>query len=439
MSQIRLITLDPGHFHAALVQKEMYPEVSPRAHVYAPLGQDLVDHLARVARFNTGTRSPTSWELEVHAGPDPLGRLLAEKPGDVVIFSGRNRAKIDGIVACLEAGLHVLADKPWIIRPEDFGRLEAALETAGRHRVVAYDIMTERYEITSILQRALVSDPAVFGEIVRGTPEEPGVYMESVHHLLKLVAGVPNLRPAWFFDIGEQGEALADAGTHLADLAQWTLFPDRAPGWRADLRLTAAQRWPTVLTAAEFSRATGEKAFPDSLQPWVKDGRLDYFCNTRVCYSLGGVVVKLDVLWRYEAAQGGGDTHLAVYRGTRSRVEVRQQAEERGRPEVYVVPGGSGARGAVRAALERRLAVLAPDWPGLEVQDAGERFRIAIPDRYRVGHEAHFAQVARQFFAYVREPASLPAWENPAMLAKYALTTGGVALSRGEAALGGGL
>ncbi len=53
MTEIRLMTLDPGHFHAALVQKEMYPDVSRRVDVYAPLGNDLVDHLARVARFNT--------------------------------------------------------------------------------------------------------------------------------------------------------------------------------------------------------------------------------------------------------------------------------------------------------------------------------------------------------------------------------------------------
>ena len=86
--------------------------------------------------------------------------------------------------------------------------------------------MTERYEITSILQRELVNDPDIFGAILPGTAEEPGVRMESVHHILKLVAGVPNLRPAWFFDVHEQGEALADVGTHLVDLAQWTLFPD---------------------------------------------------------------------------------------------------------------------------------------------------------------------------------------------------------------------
>jgi vacuolar-type H+-ATPase subunit F/Vma7 len=37
--QIKLITLDPGHFHAALVQKNMFPNVSAEVKVYAPQGK----------------------------------------------------------------------------------------------------------------------------------------------------------------------------------------------------------------------------------------------------------------------------------------------------------------------------------------------------------------------------------------------------------------
>jgi len=33
MSDIGLIVVDPAHFHAALVQKEMYPNLSPKVHV----------------------------------------------------------------------------------------------------------------------------------------------------------------------------------------------------------------------------------------------------------------------------------------------------------------------------------------------------------------------------------------------------------------------
>src|SRR3954471_5752821 len=141
MPEVRLITFDPGHFHAALVQKEMYPGVDPCAHVYAPLGPDLVAHLQRLAGFNARRDNPTAWELEVHAGPEPLGRLLRERPGNVVVFSGRNRGKIDAIKAAVEAGLNVLADKPWVIAADDLPKLQAALDTAEAGGLVAYDIM----------------------------------------------------------------------------------------------------------------------------------------------------------------------------------------------------------------------------------------------------------------------------------------------------------
>ena len=91
----RFMTLDPGHFHAALVQREMYPDVSPRVDVYAPLGDDLIGHLKRVASFNGRTEQPTSWQEEVHTGPDFLARMLHEHPGNVVVISGRNKGKIE--------------------------------------------------------------------------------------------------------------------------------------------------------------------------------------------------------------------------------------------------------------------------------------------------------------------------------------------------------
>ena len=59
---------------------------------------------------------------------------------------------------------------------------------------------------------------------------------------------------------------------------------------------------------------------------------------------------------------------------------------------------------------------------------------VFVPDRYRVGHEAHFAQVTRSFLGYLKAPASLPKWERPNMLAKYYVTTKAVELSRHEAA-----
>ena len=62
MSDIGLIVADPGHFDAALVQREMYPNLSPKVHVYAPLGPDLIDYLTRISRFNTRPERPTRGE-----------------------------------------------------------------------------------------------------------------------------------------------------------------------------------------------------------------------------------------------------------------------------------------------------------------------------------------------------------------------------------------
>lgn len=429
MKSVRLMTLTPGHFHAALVQKEMYPGVASCVDVYAPLGPDLLAHLNRLAGFNTRPDKPTSWEVEVHAGPDSLARMLADKPGNVVVLSGRNRDKLDALKASVEAGLNVLADKPWIINAADLPKLQSALDTAERKGLLAYDIMTERYEITSILQRAFVTDPDVFGQAVAGTAEEPGVFMESMHYLMKTVAGVPNWRPAWFFDVEQQGEGLTDVGTHLVDLATWILFPEQPLDYRKDIEVSAAKRWPTVLSRSDFQRVTGEPDFPAFLAPCVRDDRLDYFCNTLVSYAVRGVQVKLNVLWDFEAAAGSGDTHFAVFRGSRARVEVRQGREQNFRPELFIVPNGRESADVV-AAVRRRVELLQALYPGVAVEDHRAEVRVAIPDSYRVGHEAHFGEVTRQFLKYLQEPRTLPAWEKPNMLAKYHVTTRGVALAR---------
>ena len=398
MNEFKLITLDPGHFHAALIQKEMYPEVSKRSTVYAPLGQDVIDHLQRVARFNQRPENPTSWEVDVCTGQNFLERMIAERPGNVVVLSGRNRRKIDLIQAAVNAGLNVLADKPWIIRAADLPKLEETLAEAARRRIVAYDIMTERYEITSILQRELVQDKEIFGDPV-------SVYMESVHHIMKMVAGVPNLRPAWFFDVEEQGEALADVGTHLVDLTQWALFPDQPIDYRTEIKVDSAGRWPLKMTAEEFRQVTGQK----------RDGDLDYYCNNSIAYKIRGVPVKMDVIWRYAAPEGTGDTHLAIFKGTKATVEIRQGEADNYRPELYVNPAS--------AAVGARVAQLQSKWPGVGISEQGGEVRITIPDSYRVGHEAHFAQVTRQFFEYLKNPATMPAWEQPGMLAKYYVST----------------
>src|SRR5215831_1133675 len=309
VSEARLMVVDPGHFHAALVQKEMYSWLDERVSVYAPLGPDVMDYLNRIALFNRRKENPTSWEVDLHTGPDFFERMLRERPGNVVILTGRNRPKIDRIRASVESGLHVLADKPWIIKSADLPMLERVLNEAEEKGTVAYDIMTERYEITSILQRELVNDADVFGRLEQGSDAEPAISAKSVHYLMKVVAGVPLRRPVWFFDIDETGEGLADVGTHVVDLVQWTAFPDQKLDYRTDIRVLGGKRWPTVMSRADFEKVTGEAEFPSFVMKHVKGGQLDYFCNNSVQYTVRGTHVKLAIFWNWEAATGTGDQY----------------------------------------------------------------------------------------------------------------------------------
>jgi predicted dehydrogenase len=420
MTPIRLMTLSPGHFHAALVQKTMHPAVDRRAHVYAPLDADLNAHLGRVAGFNARLDDPTAWELEVHAGPDPLQRLLRERPGNVVVIAGRNRAKIDAIRAAVAAGLHVLADKPWVIRPEDLPKLRETLSEAKRRGVVALDVMTERYEIASILQRELIHDPEVLGTLGPGTPNRPAVELASVHSLMKSVAGVPLRRPAWFFEVREQGEGLADVGTHLVDLAMWMLFPDQPIDVRRDVEVLKGEGWSLPMTKADFRKLTGEPDFPDWLRGGVSDDRFDFACGNQVRYTLRGVHVWVTATW--EPYSRGGDRHQATVRGSRSTVSAG--------PHLSVWPNDEADPPAVLAALRRRVRELSDRFPGLRVVQRHRQFVVTIPDELRTDHESHFARVLERFIQFVQNPAAVPAWEAPNMLAKYTITTRGVALAQ---------
>ena len=75
------MTLVPGHFHAALIQKSMYEQIDPTVYVYAPEGDDVNQHLGRIDAFNKRADQPTAWVEKVYTGNDYLEKMLAEKTG----------------------------------------------------------------------------------------------------------------------------------------------------------------------------------------------------------------------------------------------------------------------------------------------------------------------------------------------------------------------
>ena len=410
-----LVTIDPGHFHAALVQKSAHPRLSPVARVFAPDGPELAAHLRLVESFNARAERPTAWREEVCRGDDFLERFVAAaKAGElganpVVVLAGRNDRKGDYALAAAEAGCHVLADKPLAITPEVFAKTERAVRIAREKGLFFADIMTERHAFPEMLQRAFAQDRGLYGEQEKGSSDDPAVVEESVHHFFKLVNGAPLRRPEWYYDTSVQGEGIVDVTTHLVDLVQWGTFPG-ARLERSDVEVLAARTWPTRISPEEFRLSTGG----------VRAEAFDCAANGEFTWRLRGVCCKVSVAWNFRAPEGTGDTHRSLMRGTRAELVIEQGAKEGYRPVLYVKSRGDAA--ATEQALGAAVAKVAGDWPGVtaEPTDTAGVWRIAYPPAYDIGHEAHFGRVVESCLdALESGPTELAAIEFDNLLVKY--------------------
>jgi len=430
----RLVTLDPGHFHAALVQKSMYPDVDSTVYVYAPDGPDLQMHLDRINGYNTRAENPTHWNEQVYKGHDFFEKMIAEKKGNVVVLAGNNQKKTEYILESLKNGFNVLADKPMVINSQGFEQLKQAFETAKNNKLLLYDIMTERSEITTVLQRELSMIPDVFGELQKGTLEQPAITKESVHHFYKYVSGSVLTRPAWFMDVAQQGEGIVDVMTHLVDLVQWECFPDQTIDYTKDIQVDKAKRWSTKMKLSEFREITKLDTLPSYLNKDMvhvfnpnEEPSIDIYCNGEINYTIRGVHAKTSVIWRYKAPEGGGDTHYSIMRGTKVNLVIRQSAEEKYVPTLYIEPVNiiNKKDTNLAKAIEKAVNDLSVKYNGVKLSNSKNGWQVVISDKLREGHEAHFARVMERFLDYLKN-GNLPSWEVPNMIAKYYTTTKGL-------------
>jgi hypothetical protein len=426
---VKIMTVDPGHFHAALVQKIMYDQISPDVNVYAPEGPDVIQHLGRINSYNTRSVDPTKWNEAVYKGPDFFEKMITDKPGNVVVLSGNNKKKAEYISKSINAGLNVLADKPMIITPEDFPKLEEAFRVAAEKGILLYDIMTERFEVTTILEKLLSQNEEIFGKLIPGSEKEPAVTKVSVHYFSKIVSGTPLLRPAWFFDIDQQGESIVDVATHLVDLVQWETFPEQILS-KTDINIASARRWPTILTKSDFKGVTGLDEFPEYLAKNVKNGKIDIFENGEMTYQIKGIWAKVVAEWKYTPPEGGGDTHYSLTRGTRCDIAIRQTEEEKFLPTLYI----ENVKGININDFSMKLKEVLGSLPydSLVIEKVNDKtLKINIPKKYRVTHEEHFGQVTSRFLEYLKA-GKLPDWEVPDMITKYYTTTSALKLAKSK-------
>ena len=342
---MRLTILDPGHFHAALVQKHMYADVDATTHVYAPAGPDLDDYLRKIGSYNARENAPTRWRIVTHTGADFLERFVAERNGDMVVIAGNNRRKTEYLMRAVTAGFHTLADKPMVIDAAGFDALGRAFTIAREKGVLLYDIMTERHEITTMLQKEFST--------IRNGVRRPAARLPSASG-------------------GHQGKRapFLEAGVRCADQAAGMVLRHRAAG-RGTGRHHDASGRPRAMGVLPRPGARLSNGHPNRERPALAhrnharavragdatranipiylhkdvqaDGSLHIYANGEIDYAIRGVHAKISVLWNFEAPAGGGDTHFSVMRGSRANLVIRQGKTQNYQPALYH-----------RAARERR-------------------------------------------------------------------------------------
>ncbi len=414
---LKLIVLDPGHGHATYMQGRMYEGLDAEVHVYAPVGPDVETYLRSINGMNSRSSNPTKWKMVVYTGADYLEKMLAEKKGNAVIISGNNSKKGEYMRRSIEAGMHVLADKPLAVTPKDFEMLKETFKLAEKKNLKLFDPMDLRYDISNILQKELAATTELFGKLKKGSIEDPSLIQENLHHFLKFSGSEPARRPAWFFDIEQQGHGITDVSTHLVDMSQWAGFPEVTLNYKKDIKVLSSREWPTELTPSDFKRVT-RVDYPDYLKKYLKDSILSVLANGEINYTIKGVHAKVTVKWNYREPAGSSDTHYALMRGTKADLELRQGVEEKYRATLYIRAAPGIAEAEFTPVIEKVKTVFQQKYPGFDLIRKGNEW-VVVPGSFTRTNSAEIA------IRYIRNN-EMPVWEVPNMIAKYYTTTSAI-------------
>lgn len=127
--------------------------------------------------------------------------LLAAHDVDVALIAGVYSQRAAATVAALDAGAHVLADKPLCTSLEQLAQIREAASRSGRHVSIVFE---KRFYSPTLALRRLLADGEL-GEIAQIASTGP--------HTLNRDA-----RPAWFLDETTYGGIAGDLPIHDIDL-----------------------------------------------------------------------------------------------------------------------------------------------------------------------------------------------------------------------------
>lgn len=151
-------------------------------------------------------------------------RMLREVDCDAVAVGDYFAKRGEMILAALDAGKHVIADKPICTRLSELDRIEALAKEKGR---VVGCLLDLRDNGVYRAMRRIVREGTI-GEV----------------HTVTVLAQHPLLwgtRPGWYFEGGKHGGTINDIGVHAIDLIPWLTGRALAEvvaarGWNANVK-----------------------------------------------------------------------------------------------------------------------------------------------------------------------------------------------------------
>ncbi|TWD84671.1 putative dehydrogenase [Kribbella amoyensis] len=220
---------------------------------------------AAAQRYTGGLDVPTYTSHE---------ELLDTHDVDAVAVCGEYGARADVVVAALQRGAHVLADKPLCTTLDDLDRIDKAARTADRLVSIMFE---KRGHPVTIAARQLVED-GVLGDLALVASTGP-------HKLNR------ESRPAWFFDRTRYGGILGDLPVHDIDLV---------------LALSGAR-------AGSVAGRVGNRSLPE--YPGFSD-------NGAVLLGADGVTATIEAHWMWPAASAYHGQYRMRLTGTSGTAEL---------------------------------------------------------------------------------------------------------------------
>jgi predicted dehydrogenase len=211
---------------------------------------------------------------------DPYA-LISDKSIDVIDICTPNAFHTPLTVAALEAGKHVICEKPLALTPSEVRQMIAACDKSGKLLMTA---QSQRFLVASIALKEAI-DTGVLGD----------VYHARAWMLRRAFAGIT---PTFIYKNQAGGGALIDIGVHILDLALWLMGNPR----------------PVSVSGITQDRLSHKPGAFSVLGPIPPDTEVDEFGAGFVRFE-GGRSLILETSWMLNHDTGGQleDTQLWLY------------------------------------------------------------------------------------------------------------------------------